>query len=140
MSDNFDSGDDLFDDVDEDVIVHGRAVPAAKRKSADRDGDRSPSASKRQKKTATTATTSLQPGSQDETDDCAFDASNVKLAQRILQEKFGHDDFRHEQKGAIRRILAGKNTLVVFPTGAGKSLCYQVSNKSSYIQPLWSVC
>lgn len=122
MSDDFESGDDLFDDVDVDGIVKEELAPATKRKSADR--DTSSSVSKRQKKTTTTATTSSL-------DDDALDESNEKLAQRILQEKFGHDDFRHEQKGAIRRILAGKNTLVVFPTGAGKSLCYQVSTVSS---------
>lgn len=118
MSDDFDSGDDLFDDVDVDDIVQSKPAPATKRKSAG--SDDAQSASKRQKKTSL-------PGPQDEADDDALDESNSKLAQRILREKFGHDDFRHEQKGAIRRILAGKNTLVVFPTGAGKSLCYQVS-------------
>lgn len=117
MSDDFDSGDDLFDDVDVDDIVQSKPAPAAKRKSAN--GDDAPSASKRQKKTIISA----------ESDD-ALNESNDKLAQRILREKFGHEDFRHEQKGAIRRILAGKNTLVVFPTGAGKSLCYQVSMNS----------
>lgn len=126
--DDFDSGDDLFDDVDVDDIVKGKSALATKRKSAN--GDTSSSASKRQKKTTTTATTSSLTGATDETDDDALDESNVKLAQRILQEKFGHDDFRHEQKGATRRILAGKNSLVVFPTGAGKSLCYQVSKFS----------
>lgn len=127
MSDDFDSGDDLFDDVDVNDIVKGKPASLTKRKSAD--GDIPPSASKRQKKTTTAVTTS-PPGSQDEADDDALDESNVKLAQRILQKKFGHDDFRHEQKGAIRRILAGRNSLVVFPTGAGKSLCYQVSTFS----------
>lgn len=124
MSDDFDSGDDLFDDVDVDDIVQSKPAPATKRKSAN--GGGAPSASKRQKTTISTKSDSL-PGSQDEADDDALDESNSKLAKRILREKFGHDDFRHEQKGAIRRILTGKNTLVVFPTGAGKSLCYQVS-------------
>lgn len=125
MSEDFDSGDDLFDDVDVDDIVLSKPAPATKRKSAN--GDGAPSASKRQKKTTISTKSDSLPGSQDEADDDALDESSSKLAQRILREKFGHDDFRHEQKGAIRRILAGKNTLVVFPTGAGKSLCYQVS-------------
>lgn len=124
MSDDFDSGDDLFDDVDVNDIVKGKPALLTKRKSAD--GDISSSASKRQKKTTTTAKTSSLTGSIDQADDDMINEGNVKLAQSILQEKFGHDDFRHEQKGAIRRILAGKNSLVVFPTGAGKSLCYQV--------------
>lgn len=124
MSDDFDSGDDLFDDVDVDDIVQSKSAPATKRKSADSDGASSPS--KRQKKTSTIAK-ARSLSSQYEVDDDALDESNARLAQHILREKFGHNDFRHEQKGAIRRILAGKNTLVVFPTGAGKSLCYQVS-------------
>lgn len=114
MSDDFDSGDDLFDDVDVNDIVQSKPAAATKRKSPN--GDDASSVSKRQKKTTMST----------ESDD-ALDESNDKLAQRILREKFGHDNFRHEQKGAIRRTLAGKNTLVVFPTGAGKSLCYQVS-------------
>ena len=44
----------------------------------------------------------------------------------ILKEKFGYDHFRAGQKQAIERIMTGKSTLVVMPTGGGKSLCYQV--------------
>jgi superfamily II DNA helicase RecQ len=124
--DDFDSGDDLFDNVDVDEILENKAF--SKRKTAN--GDSAPSASKRQK-TNTPTITSLVPAPQQGPDDDAPYEGNLKLAQRILQENFGHDDFRHEQKGAITRILAGKNTLVVFPTGAGKSLCYQVSSCSS---------
>ncbi|KAK4234543.1 P-loop containing nucleoside triphosphate hydrolase protein [Achaetomium macrosporum] len=52
--------------------------------------------------------------------------SHLALAERILKEKFGYPSFRHEQAGAIQSILAGDNALVIFPTGAGKSLCYQI--------------
>ncbi|KAI0902735.1 hypothetical protein F4823DRAFT_569458 [Ustulina deusta] len=48
------------------------------------------------------------------------------IAWSILKRDFGYDDFRHEQAAAIRTILQGENALVVFPTGAGKSLCYQI--------------
>jgi superfamily II DNA helicase RecQ len=51
---------------------------------------------------------------------------HLPLAERILKEQFGYPAFRHEQAGAIQSILAGDNALVIFPTGAGKSLCYQV--------------
>lgn len=52
--------------------------------------------------------------------------SHLAIAKRLLFQKFQYRDFRNKQEDAIRAILAGHNTLVVFPTGAGKSLCYQL--------------
>jgi hypothetical protein len=49
------------------------------------------------------------------------------LANRILKERFAIDSFRLEQERAITRILDGGSAVVVFPTGGGKSLCYQAS-------------
>jgi len=46
--------------------------------------------------------------------------------QRILKDVFGFDDFRPGQAGAMDMLLAGRHVLTVMPTGAGKSLCYQV--------------
>ena len=46
--------------------------------------------------------------------------------QRQLKERFGFDGFREGQEAAISRLLAGKSVLAVFPTGGGKSLCYQL--------------
>ena len=43
-----------------------------------------------------------------------------------LREHFGHDDFRPGQEQAVRAALAGRDVLAVMPTGAGKSLCYQL--------------
>ncbi|MEH0158221.1 DNA helicase RecQ [Limibacter armeniacum] len=43
-----------------------------------------------------------------------------------LKEVFGYNQFRGEQENIIRNILAGRNTFVIMPTGAGKSLCYQL--------------
>ena len=43
-----------------------------------------------------------------------------------LKEVFGFNQFRGEQESIIRHILSGKNTFVIMPTGAGKSLCYQL--------------
>jgi ATP-dependent DNA helicase RecQ len=43
-----------------------------------------------------------------------------------LQEVFGLDDFRPGQREVIEDALAGKDVLCVMPTGAGKSLCYQL--------------
>ena len=46
--------------------------------------------------------------------------------RRILKDVFGFDDFRPGQATAIETLLAGRPVLTVMPTGAGKSLCYQV--------------
>ena len=46
--------------------------------------------------------------------------------RRILKDVFGFDDFRPGQAQAIEALLAGRSMLAVMPTGAGKSLCYQV--------------
>src|SRR6187551_1399086 len=46
--------------------------------------------------------------------------------RRQLQELFGLDDFRRAQRGVIEDVLAGRDVLCVMPTGAGKSLCYQL--------------
>lgn len=43
-----------------------------------------------------------------------------------LKEIFGYSQFRGNQEKIIRNLLNGKNTFVIMPTGAGKSLCYQL--------------
>ena len=45
---------------------------------------------------------------------------------RILKEVFGYDEFRPGQEPVINALLEGYSTLAVMPTGAGKSLCFQV--------------
>ena len=44
----------------------------------------------------------------------------------ILKKVFGYDGFRPGQEEIVSRLLAGQNVLAVMPTGAGKSICYQV--------------
>src|SRR6266480_251041 len=44
----------------------------------------------------------------------------------VLAARFGFDAFRPGQKEVIEALLAGRSALAVFPTGAGKSLCYQL--------------
>ena len=52
----------------------------------------------------------------------------MNKAKNILNKYFKFQDFRGNQEQIINRLLSGKNghSLVIMPTGAGKSLCYQV--------------
>jgi len=47
-------------------------------------------------------------------------------ALQILQSVFGYPAFRGEQQAIIDRVAGGGDALVLMPTGAGKSLCYQI--------------
>jgi ATP-dependent DNA helicase RecQ len=47
-------------------------------------------------------------------------------ALQILRDVFGYDEFRGQQQTAIERALAGQDSLVLMPTGGGKSVCYQI--------------
>jgi ATP-dependent DNA helicase RecQ len=53
--------------------------------------------------------------------------SNHTLIRSTLKKSFGFDTFREGQEAVILKILEGKSALAVFPTGSGKSLCYQLS-------------
>src|SRR5487761_2432631 len=47
-------------------------------------------------------------------------------AQQILHDIFGYATFRGEQQAIVEQISAGKDALVLMPTGGGKSLCFQI--------------
>ncbi len=46
--------------------------------------------------------------------------------QRVLEEVFGYPEFRGQQQSIIETTLQGRDSLVIMPTGGGKSLCYQI--------------
>ena len=47
-------------------------------------------------------------------------------ARKVLVERFGHEDFQEGQWESIAALLAGRDALVVMPTGSGKSIVYQL--------------
>ncbi|MGH7894583.1 MAG: DEAD/DEAH box helicase, partial [Candidatus Binatia bacterium] len=50
----------------------------------------------------------------------------VDEVRRVARERFGIARLHREQERAILSVLGGKDTLLILPTGGGKSLCYQL--------------
>ncbi len=58
---------------------------------------------------------------------CLFDReTETHAVLPTLRKYFGHDAFRSGQEPVIQALLAGRSALAVFPTGGGKSICYQL--------------
>src|SRR5688500_14551365 len=55
-----------------------------------------------------------------------YNPSHMLDLREHLQNLFGLDDFRPAQREVVEGVLRGKDVLCVMPTGAGKSLCYQL--------------
>ncbi|NQZ86816.1 MAG: RecQ family ATP-dependent DNA helicase [Colwellia sp.] len=53
-------------------------------------------------------------------------SSNLPL-KSTLKQTFGFDEFRHGQEQTITQLLNNQSSLAIFPTGSGKSLCYQLA-------------
>jgi ATP-dependent DNA helicase RecQ len=69
---------------------------------------------------------------------------SINDARAALRQHFGYDDFRPGQTQAVESVLQGQDTLVVLPTGGGKSICSQVPalmlpNLTVVISPLISL-
>ena len=50
----------------------------------------------------------------------------MQSSHQVLHDVFGFDQFRGAQESIIQHVVAGGDALVLMPTGAGKSLCYQI--------------
>ncbi len=50
----------------------------------------------------------------------------IATAKGLLKKYYGYDDFRPMQIDIIESVLSGKDTLVLMPTGGGKSICFQL--------------
>src|SRR3954463_3894471 len=71
-------------------------------------------------------------------------SQSIVDARTALHDHFGYPVFRPGQEAAVESVLAGRDTMVVLPTGGGKSLCYQVPalmlpNLTVVISPLISL-
>ena len=53
-------------------------------------------------------------------------AEELAKAREALKRHFGYETFRPGQEGVVAAVLGGRDALAVMPTGAGKSVCYQV--------------
>ncbi|HEY0879340.1 MAG TPA: DNA helicase RecQ [Zeimonas sp.] len=60
------------------------------------------------------------------TDSLLFDVAGERNPAAVLRDVFGYDAFRGEQSAIVDHVVAGGDALVLMPTGAGKSLCYQI--------------
>jgi len=58
--------------------------------------------------------------------DPIFDADGVQNPLSVLKRVYGYPAFRGKQAAVVERVVSGGDAVVLFPTGAGKSLCFQI--------------
>ena len=58
--------------------------------------------------------------------DPLFDDKGTKNPLEVLKQVYGYQAFRGKQADVVRQVMAGGDAVVLFPTGAGKSLCFQI--------------
>ena len=66
------------------------------------------------------------PHSQDLQGPANISSLNSSSPQTLLESIFGYSEFRGQQQTIIESAIEGKDSLVIMPTGGGKSLCYQI--------------
>lgn len=54
------------------------------------------------------------------------ESMQIQHARKLLKDRFGHDDFRGLQTAALESLFAQHDTLLIMPTGSGKSAVYQI--------------
>lgn len=58
--------------------------------------------------------------------DRLFEDAGAADPLSILKRIYGYPAFRGKQADVVRQVVAGGDAVVLFPTGAGKSLCFQI--------------
>src|ERR1043165_1821061 len=58
--------------------------------------------------------------------DILFDRAGAREPLDILKRIYGYSAFRGKQADVVERVVSGGDAVVLFPTGAGKSLCFQI--------------
>lgn len=56
----------------------------------------------------------------------SFSSTRVRTPEAVLKQVFGYSEFRDGQKAVIEAAINGQDSLVLLPTGGGKSVCYQI--------------
>ncbi len=55
-----------------------------------------------------------------------MNSKSLSKAKEILKKFYGYDDFRPGQSNVVNSLLSGNDTVAIMPTGAGKSICFQI--------------